>query len=171
MDTYCYTGSPDAIEAILRSGFVDETKCKPKASEGVYITDFPGGLDPDYPDDQLFEITLPAHIVAVTFDWQPVITDGRARFGLTLQRGDRRSNVTFEINLNKLALGELERLHHFLVRRHLNATTHEEMATALCRLIDCSFRQTEPALNAAERGVRLRRLLLCREAPESLQRC
>jgi hypothetical protein len=109
--------------------------------------------------------------VAVTFDWQPVVTDGRARFHLTLQRKDRRSNVTFAINLNRLTESELERLHHFLVRRHLNATTHEEMATALCWLIDCSLRQTEPALNATERDVRLRRLLLCREAPESLQRC
>ena len=84
--------------------------------------------------------------VAVTFDWQPVITDGRARFLLTLQHGGERSEVTFEINLDQLTEPELERLHLFLVRRHLSATTHDEMAAAICWLVDLSVRQTEPAI-------------------------
>jgi hypothetical protein len=98
--------------------------------------------------------------VAVTFDWQPVVTDGRARFHLSLARGSERSELTFEIHLDVLTEPELERLHLFLVRRQLGMTTHQEMAAAICWLIDCSLRQSEPLLGLAERTSRLRVLLL-----------
>jgi hypothetical protein len=62
MNTYYYSGSSDEIETILRNGFTDNLKQTESTRSGVYITDAPGEPDPDYPGDQLLEITLPAEI-------------------------------------------------------------------------------------------------------------
>jgi hypothetical protein len=59
---YC-TNTGAECAAILRDGFSDEPELKPSTGKiGVYLSDCPGEPDPDYPDDQLLEITLPPEI-------------------------------------------------------------------------------------------------------------
>jgi hypothetical protein len=103
--------------------------------------------------------------INVTFDWEPTIKDGCARFRLRLERTGRRSIINFELNLARCTENELVRLNQFLVRQHLDATTHEEMAASIYWLVDCSLRQAEPTLNAGARRAKLRAFLLCEESP------
>lgn len=114
--------------------------------------------------------TVTQDLVSVTFDWEPVIRDGCAHFHLGLERNATRSIVDFELNLARCTEAELLRLNQFLVRRHLNATTKEEMAASIYWLVDCSLRQAEPTLTAAERDARLRALLLCEGGPAVTRR-
>jgi hypothetical protein len=62
--TYYYVDTRESIAAILRDGFSisHEDKEKTTGAAGVYLTDAPGAPDPDYPLDQLLEITLPPEI-------------------------------------------------------------------------------------------------------------
>jgi hypothetical protein len=62
MNTYYHSATSAEVEAIVRDGFIDQIKDKRSGMRGVYIADAPGEPDPDYPDDQLLEITLPAEI-------------------------------------------------------------------------------------------------------------
>jgi hypothetical protein len=79
MNTYYYVGTNDEVTAIIRDGFIDSVKLTPGGipacladcpgesdhlggRRGVYVGDAPREPDPDYPDDQLLEITLPAEI-------------------------------------------------------------------------------------------------------------
>jgi hypothetical protein len=62
MNTYYYVGTSDEIETILRDGFLDSTKERATGRLGIYVADSPGELNPDYPDEQLLEITLPGQI-------------------------------------------------------------------------------------------------------------
>jgi len=71
--TYYYSGDTDEITAILRDGFIDKWKTKQRGKRnrlGVYVADSPGAPDPNYPDNQSLEITLPAQID--TSDWRLV---------------------------------------------------------------------------------------------------
>jgi hypothetical protein len=62
MNTYYHSATSAKVEAIVRDGFIDQIKDKRSGMRGVYIADAPGEPDPDYPDRQLLEITLPAEI-------------------------------------------------------------------------------------------------------------
>jgi hypothetical protein len=62
MNTYYHSDTSAEVEAIVRDGFIDHMEHKRSGMRGVYIADAPGEPDPDYPDDQLLEITLPAEI-------------------------------------------------------------------------------------------------------------
>jgi hypothetical protein len=56
---YYHFGDTKEIQAILRDGFTDvSTQIEGVLKPGVYITDATGEPDPDYPNDQLLEITL-----------------------------------------------------------------------------------------------------------------
>jgi hypothetical protein len=74
--TYYYFGDTDEITAILRDGFIDEWKTKRHGKRnrlGVYVTDSPGEPDPNHPENQILEITLPARID--TSEWRLVIPE------------------------------------------------------------------------------------------------
>ena len=62
MNTYYYSGTSDEIETILHDGFVDYIEERNTGRLGVYVGDAPGEPDPDFPDDQVLEITLPEQI-------------------------------------------------------------------------------------------------------------
>jgi hypothetical protein len=65
---YCSNTSA-ACAAILRDGFTDEPELQPSTGKiGVYLSDCPGEPDPEYPDDQLLEITLPPEISISQFE-------------------------------------------------------------------------------------------------------
>jgi hypothetical protein len=68
MPTYYYIKESTQIEAILRDGFLDEYKDTTTGINGVYLADSPGAPDPEYPDDQLLEITLPPEISISQFE-------------------------------------------------------------------------------------------------------
>ena len=62
MNIYYHSGSRIYIKTVLRDGFADK-RIKQLDRCGVYVADSPGEPDPDYPDDQLLEITLLPHII------------------------------------------------------------------------------------------------------------
>jgi hypothetical protein len=78
MNTYYYSGSSDEIETILRNGFLDNTKERNTGRLGVYVGDAPGEPDPDFPDDQVLEITLPEQID--TSNWRLVVPEKPCRW-------------------------------------------------------------------------------------------
>jgi len=78
MNTYYYSDGSDEIQAILRNGFVDNMKERDTGRLGVYVADAPGEPDPDFPDDELLEITLPAQID--TSDWRLVVPEKPCRW-------------------------------------------------------------------------------------------
>jgi len=61
---YYHSGDADEIQAVLRGdGFIDvAVRINGVLKQGVYLTDSPGEWDPELPDDQLLEITLPQQI-------------------------------------------------------------------------------------------------------------
>jgi hypothetical protein len=60
---YYHVGDADEIQAILRDGFSNGTaQIDGLLKRGVYIMGATGSTDPDYPNDQLLEITLPPEI-------------------------------------------------------------------------------------------------------------
>jgi len=56
---YYHVGDATEIEAILHGDGFSDTQGIGDGRVGVYIVDSPGELDPDYPLDQVLEITLP----------------------------------------------------------------------------------------------------------------
>jgi hypothetical protein len=79
-NTYYHVGSPDEIATILRDGFVDNMKTAKQRGRrnwrGVCIADSPTEPDPDYPHNQLLEITF--HTQVNTSKWRLVIPEVRA---------------------------------------------------------------------------------------------
>ena len=73
MNTYYYSGTSDEIETILHDGFVDYIEERNTGRLGVYVGDAPGEPDPEYPDDNLLEITLPGEID--TSKWRLVLPE------------------------------------------------------------------------------------------------
>jgi len=73
MNTYYHSGTSDEIETILHDGFVDNIKERNTGRRGVYVADAPGEPDPEYPDDNLLEITLPGEID--TSKWRLVLPE------------------------------------------------------------------------------------------------
>lgn len=68
MNTFYCVNTSAEVEAILRDGFIKEYKETATGISGVYLADSPGEPDPDYPDDQLLEITLPPEISISQFE-------------------------------------------------------------------------------------------------------
>jgi hypothetical protein len=68
INTYYYVNTSAEVEAILRDGFIDEYKETTTGMSGVYLASSPGEPEPDYPDDELLEITLPAEISISQFE-------------------------------------------------------------------------------------------------------
>jgi len=63
---------------ILRDGFVDNIEERNTGRLGVYVGDAPGEPDPDFPDDQVLEITLPEQID--TSNWRLVVPEKPCRW-------------------------------------------------------------------------------------------
>jgi len=78
INTYYYSGSSEEIETILRDGFVDNIEERNTGRLGVYVGDAPGEPDPDFPDDQVLEITLPEQID--TSNWRLVVPEKPCRW-------------------------------------------------------------------------------------------
>lgn len=68
INTYYSVSTSAEVEAILRDGFRTECEATVEGKSGVYLADSPGEPDPDYPDDQLLEITLPTDISILQFE-------------------------------------------------------------------------------------------------------
>jgi hypothetical protein len=60
---YYHFGDADEIQAILRDGFTDGTaQIDGRLKYGIYLMGALGSIDPDYPNDQMLEITLPPEV-------------------------------------------------------------------------------------------------------------
>jgi hypothetical protein len=60
---YYHVGDADEIQAILRHGFSNGTaQIDGRLKKGIYLMGATGSTDPDYPLDQMLEITLPPQI-------------------------------------------------------------------------------------------------------------
>ncbi len=68
MSIYYYIDTRESIAAILRDGFTNQYKETTTGAQGVYLADAPGAPDPDYPLDQLLEISLPPKIDLSQFE-------------------------------------------------------------------------------------------------------
>ena len=68
INTYYSVSTNAEVERILRDGFINEYKETTTGISGVYLANSPGEPDPEYPDDQLLEITLPPEISISQFE-------------------------------------------------------------------------------------------------------
>ena len=93
------------------------------------------------------------------FDWLPTVENGRMTFLARLDYQSEKTAVDFQIDLNRLAKNELERLRAFIGRRQAEMTTPAEMAYILVWLLDRSLAHNAPR-PAEERQLELLRLLL-----------
>jgi hypothetical protein len=95
------------------------------------------------------------------FDWLPTLDkNSRMTFLAHLGYQDQKTAIDFQVDLNRLAANELERLHAFIGRRQAEMTTPAEMAFILVWLLDLSLAHNAPNLTAEERQLELLRLLL-----------
>ena len=78
MNTYYHSGASGEIETILHDGFVDNIEERNTGRRGVYVGDAPGEPGPDFPGDQVLEITLPEQID--TSNWRLVVPEKTCRW-------------------------------------------------------------------------------------------
>jgi hypothetical protein len=94
------------------------------------------------------------------FDWLPKTENGRMTFLARLGYPDEKTAIDFQVDLNRLAPNENERLLAFIKRRQAGITTPSEMAFILAWLLDLSITQNSPNSTSEERQLELLRLLL-----------
>jgi hypothetical protein len=93
------------------------------------------------------------------FDWVPSVIDGCITFRATIIRGEARSSIEFQIDLNRLATAELVQLQNILSRRHAGIDNGVEVTKAFSWLLDLSLRQTT-SLDLQARAAAVRQILL-----------
>lgn len=107
--------------------------------------------------------------VRLTFDWAPLVVDGRITLKTSVRRGAQSSSLDFEVDLLQMSPDELEQLRDFLSRRHAGQMPAAEVAKTIAWLVDCSLRQAQPQLSPEQREVQVReRLLVGTTAPLTL---
>jgi hypothetical protein len=98
--------------------------------------------------------------VEVNFDWEvPAHANDPLTFLLTVRRGTRRSEVRFQIDLQKPAEADLQRLHEFLVHQHSGVRDDYIFGRGLTMLLTLSLQQQGIAVEQVDNMVR--NLLLC----------
>lgn len=98
--------------------------------------------------------------VEVSFDWEvPSHANIPLVFHLTITRGNRQSLVCFQVDLQKLAGADLQRLHDLLAERPKGYQLTYEIAW----LLGLSLEHEMPESNLKARHQRVRELLLCSE--------
>jgi hypothetical protein len=96
--------------------------------------------------------------IRVLFDWLvPSRANEPPTFILDIKRGNRESLVHFQVDLQKLAEADLQRIHDLLTERPKGYRLTYEIAW----LLGLSLEQEMPSSNPEARQQKVRELLLC----------